>query len=179
MATEDSDEARCWICLGDETDLDNAGMIAPCACVGTNQWVHESCARAFPPCHFLFRAAAQHIAPFASCNLHQHVLFPVRVWPPLSPTHCLRPHGRTQASRAIACSIWQPMQLARRLSKSPAQSAAPNTRLRHPAGRRARLRPGARCCAGARQTTSCSCATRASSSWSRRSLAHRSWRGRG
>ena len=43
--------ARCWICLGDETadEVEEAGMIAPCACVGTNQWVHESCTRAARP----------------------------------------------------------------------------------------------------------------------------------
>ena len=36
---------RCWLCLEDEPNLD--GMISPCACVGTNQWVHEACLKAY------------------------------------------------------------------------------------------------------------------------------------
>lgn len=46
MAEADDDNTvRCWICLDDESlDDGDAGMIAPCACVGTNQWVHEACA---------------------------------------------------------------------------------------------------------------------------------------
>ena len=41
-----NDGFRCWICLDDATTLD--GWIAPCKCVGTNKWVHESCAPARP-----------------------------------------------------------------------------------------------------------------------------------
>ncbi len=36
---------RCWICLDDSDTLD--GMIAPCRCVGTNQWVHEDCVKTY------------------------------------------------------------------------------------------------------------------------------------
>ena len=38
---------RCWICLEDAETLD--GMISPCACVGTNRWVHEDCIYASHP----------------------------------------------------------------------------------------------------------------------------------
>ena len=31
---------RCWICLGDEEQLDD--MISPCACVGTSRYVHQA-----------------------------------------------------------------------------------------------------------------------------------------
>ena len=50
MPTAEDDTVRCWICLDDESlDDPDAGMIAPCACVGTNKWVHEACAcRATP-----------------------------------------------------------------------------------------------------------------------------------
>ena len=34
---------RCWVCLCDESTLDD--MIAPCDCVGTNQWMHEACVK--------------------------------------------------------------------------------------------------------------------------------------
>ena len=44
MATDDT-SARCWICL--EDDESHIGMIAPCACTGTNQWVHESCLKTY------------------------------------------------------------------------------------------------------------------------------------
>ena len=44
MATDDT-SARCWICL--EDDDSHTGMIAPCACTGTNQWVHESCLKTY------------------------------------------------------------------------------------------------------------------------------------
>ena len=37
---------RCWICLGDEESLED--MISPCACVGTNQWVHQQCEQHTP-----------------------------------------------------------------------------------------------------------------------------------
>ena len=47
-AVDDDDDAptyRCWICLDDERDLNS--MISPCACVGTNQWVHEACLKTY------------------------------------------------------------------------------------------------------------------------------------
>ena len=36
---------RCWICLEDEQSLEH--MISPCACVGTNQWVHMECVKMY------------------------------------------------------------------------------------------------------------------------------------
>jgi len=36
---------RCWICLDDSTSLDD--MISPCACVGTNKWVHTECVKTY------------------------------------------------------------------------------------------------------------------------------------
>lgn len=43
--TEEDNTARCWICL--EDDEAQIGMIAPCACTGTNMWVHESCLKTY------------------------------------------------------------------------------------------------------------------------------------
>lgn len=40
-APSGADEHRCWICLEDEAS--EHGMIAPCECVGTNQYVHKGC----------------------------------------------------------------------------------------------------------------------------------------
>ena len=42
--SDESSSVRCWICLEDSPTCD--GMISPCSCVGTNKWVHESCALA-------------------------------------------------------------------------------------------------------------------------------------
>ena len=39
------EEYRCWICLADEERLDD--MISPCACVGTNRYVHEACIKTY------------------------------------------------------------------------------------------------------------------------------------
>ena len=36
---------RCWICLDDSDSLE--GMISPCACVGTNQYVHQECVKTY------------------------------------------------------------------------------------------------------------------------------------
>ncbi|KAL1508557.1 hypothetical protein AB1Y20_004656 [Prymnesium parvum] len=38
-------EFRCWICLEDQPSTH--AMLSPCECVGTNQWVHESCLKAY------------------------------------------------------------------------------------------------------------------------------------
>ena len=91
---------RCWICLTDETDLDEAGMIAPCACVGTNQWVHEDCAppRAREPTH-------THVGRVPSVTACMRTL---------SPTH------RRCASSSLlffVCVVWH-----RSCSSSPARA---------------------------------------------------------
>ena len=60
-SVDEDNLVRCWICLDDESlDDPNAGMIAPCACVGTNQWVHEACAccAALHPTNFPFFGCA-------------------------------------------------------------------------------------------------------------------------
>lgn len=49
-------EYRCWICLEDSETLD--GMIAPCACAGTNRWVHESCLKTYCLEHLASNAAS-------------------------------------------------------------------------------------------------------------------------
>ena len=45
MAGDSAHPYRCWICLEDESSLE--GMISPCACVGTNQWVHQECLKTY------------------------------------------------------------------------------------------------------------------------------------
>lgn len=59
---------RCWICLEDTETLD--GMISPCACVGTNRWVHEDCMQAIQislSFHAPFSDFARARAHVASC----------------------------------------------------------------------------------------------------------------
>lgn len=53
-------EHRCWVCLDDEA-AGSAGWIAPCACVGTNKWVHEECLKSY---------CLQHLAQNPSPSLH-------------------------------------------------------------------------------------------------------------
>jgi hypothetical protein len=71
---------RCWICLEDAETLE--GMISPCACVGTNRWVHEDCAQCTAEIHKpdTLRVALPLISSWSHCTLCR----PQDILPPIS-----------------------------------------------------------------------------------------------
>ena len=62
----DSTTYRCWICLDDSDTLE--GMVAPCRCVGTNRFVHESCVKTY---------ALQHLTNHEPSSAEMNVSCPI------------------------------------------------------------------------------------------------------